>query len=200
MGANKRQGYTHYRSKRRYEDALQSRNYGEVTLNLGNIAQGDSLGTPVATGELAGSGGAEFFMITSADEVDVTFRIPADFDATATSYVNAIYSVASSTATAADTITPLITYQIPVLDNIASGLGDAASSEGVGNPTAITVGAGISGKVGALFEAEATLSSAFTGVAGGLCHLQVTTKTPLDSDKECRLYNKAVFRYAKDYV
>jgi len=198
MGTNKRQGSTHYRSKRRYEDDLQSRNYGELTLNLGNIAFVGTGGIPIATGEIAGSGSLEFFRCTSADEVDTFFRIPADFDATATSYVHTHFAIASSTATAADTINPEITYQICKPGTVTAGLGDAASSEGVTNATT-TLGAGGS-TVGAVYENQASLSSAFTGVAGDFCHLQITTDLSGAADKEVRLYNKAVFRYAKDYI
>lgn len=199
MANIRRDTHTHYRSKRRYEDALQVRNHGEVTLNLGNIAGAGGGAMPIGTGEIAGSGSNEFFRVSSADELDTFFRIPVDFDATATSYVTTYYAVASSTTTAADIVRPVYTYQIPVLDTPGEGLGSAASSEGVGSPTAVTLGAGGS-TVGAIYEAEGTLSSAFTGVAGGFCHFQVKTGLTGTDDVEIRLYNKAVFRYAKDYL
>jgi hypothetical protein len=198
MGSNKRQGYTHYKSKRRYHDDLQDRNVGEVELNFGTkVALGEGT-APIATGELAGSGIGTFFQITSGDELDVLFRLPADFDATATSTLHLTYSLASSTATAADTINALVEYQVPNPGTNGEGLGDAASSEGVSTPTQIALGAGV--VVGALYETSATISSASTLVAGELVHIGVETKTTLDTDKECRLLSKAVLAYAKDYI
>jgi len=193
MGSNKRQGSTHYRSKRRYADALQARNYGEVIIDLGDVVSSSDGESPLATGEINASGSLSFFRITSGDERNTFFRIPADFDATATSYIHYTYAIASSTATSADTITTLTTYQIP---SASAVIGAAGSSEGV-TDTAISPAASAKGT---LAFAETSLSSAFTGTAGGFVHLQVETHTPCAADKEVRLYNKAVFRYAKDYI
>jgi hypothetical protein len=127
----------------------------------------------------------------------VFFRIPSDFDATATSYVHWTYVVASSTATSVDTISPLVTYQIPLANTAGTGIGAAGSSEGVTNPSRAILS---SAKGECLIELQTTLSSAFTGTAGGYVHMQVETHTTCAADKEARLYNKAVFRYAKDYM
>ena len=194
----KRRGYTHYQSKRRYADAYQSRNYGEIELNFGETAALGDGAAALGTAEIAGAGASTFFRIASGDEVDALCRIPADFDATATSHVYLYYTLASSSIATNDTITPLVAYQIPVPGTNASGLGDAASSEGVTNHGSITLGTAAA--VGSVYLASATLSSAATLAAGSFVHFNVETKTTCATDKECRVLTKGVLKYAKDYL
>jgi hypothetical protein len=152
----------------------------------------------LGTAEIAGSGVGTFHRIASGDEVDALFRLPADFDATATSQLFLYYTLASSTIATNDTITPVVTYQVPVPGTNAQGLGNAGSSEGVTDNAAITIGTAAA--VGSVYLASAMISSASSWTAGALVHSRVDTRTTCNTDVELRLLSKAHLKYAKDYM
>lgn len=176
-----------------------TRKYGEVELNFGDNARTYSQGAaPLGTAEINGSG-IECLRISSGDEIDTFFRVPGDFDATATSYITVYYTLASSTIATNDTITPVFTYNVPALNTpTGTKLANAATTTGVTNPTAITLGTGAA--VGSVYSAEATLASTNTLASGGFAQVRVDNRLSGTDDLEVRMFHKAVFKYARTYI
>jgi len=176
---------------------------GEVEVNFEPIVQLGDGAAPLSSAEMNGSGVAGFYQITSGDEVDTIFRVPADYDDTKDAYLDCVYTLASSTATAADTVHLIAGYQIPTMNGGVAGtrLADATVVTGVTNFAKRVLGAGIgTGGVGCLFKDTATITSAATISAGDFVHAVVEAKTTCANDVELRLYHKAIFRYARSYV
>ena len=176
-----------------------SRKYGEVDLKFTNKASVGHGDAPLGTGEINASGVDNTWRISSGDELDVLFPVPGDFDATATSFVTCYYTIASSTIATNDTITPVFTYNIPALNTpTGTKIANAATTTGLTNPTAITLGTGVG--VGSMYSVQATLSSASTLAADGVCQIRVDNRLSGTDDLEVRMFTKAVFKYARTYI
>lgn len=175
------------------------RKYGEVELTFGYNAMSGEGAAPLGTAEINASGVDATWRISSGDEIDTIFRVPGDFDATATSYVTAYYCIASSTIATNDTVTTVFTYNIPAL-NVPTGtkLANAATTTGVSNPTAITLGTGAG--VGSMYTQEYTITSASTLASGGVCQARIDNRIAGTDDLEIRMFHKAVFKYARTYI
>lgn len=172
--------------------------YGEKEIDIQFSAQLGTGAAPLATAELNGAGLQGFFMFSSGDEFDFMFRVPADFDATATSYVQYYYALATGAgSTSVDTCFFAGTYNIPSLNAATTKVADATTTTGVTNPTGRVQGQIAKGVV---YTDQITLASTSTLATGKLVHFQLTASTTNANDTELRLWNKVVFKYARAYV